>query len=67
MNIFPQKINKGFFFNLLKSFSIDSLFVLVIAILLSRLGIVLSNFIFAIKFAFDNFALKLSAAKLSNF
>ena len=51
------------FFN---SSSIDSFFVLFIAILLLRPNTVLSKFVFATKFACFNLALKTSAAKVLN-
>ena len=62
----PKRKKPASFLNFLNSFSIDLLFVLFTAILLSRLDTVLSKFVFATKFARAGLSLKTSAAKLLN-
>ena len=60
------KYLKSSVFSFSISFSIDSFFVLIAAILLLRLGTLLSKSVFATKFARFNLALKASAAKVLN-
>ena len=52
--------------NKITQITIESFFILFSAILLSRLDIILSKFVFVTKFARANLALKTSAAKESN-